>query len=336
MRYLVTLTPLEPFLFGGDNTYGKLQTDEMKKNEGELGTYLVHSRQFPQQSAILGMLKKEIMTQDGVLTRKVRGEWVDEYSKTKANNLVGTEKFDITKTTVQNFEVIKSLEPVFLMKNDKKYIKKVAIDTLKYSDSLLDGYDPKKDIYDNFILINGNEYISSEKIFEAIEQIGNKKGGKENSLFKKTSYKLKPDFKFAFYLECEYSLKNSIITLGADRSSFKMELIEDNSRLDYYDENGYLTLLSDAYITIPLKENCDFAVTSEISYQHLIGQKSSMTKNVESKKNKQNNPFQKSNKVYLYEKGSVIINPSSALLDNLNNKNLQQIGYNKYTQKGQN
>ena len=24
MKYLVTLSPLEPFLFGGDNTFGKL------------------------------------------------------------------------------------------------------------------------------------------------------------------------------------------------------------------------------------------------------------------------------------------------------------------------
>ena len=77
MNYKVTLTPLEPYLFGGDNTFGKI-------GDKENGTYLVKSRQFPQQSAILGMLKKEIMTQSGVLTRKVRGEWVDKHNKDKA------------------------------------------------------------------------------------------------------------------------------------------------------------------------------------------------------------------------------------------------------------
>jgi len=74
MRYKITLKPLEPFLFGGDNTFGKI-------GDKENGTYLVKSRQFPQQSAILGMLKKEMMIQDGVLSRKVRGEWVDKHLK---------------------------------------------------------------------------------------------------------------------------------------------------------------------------------------------------------------------------------------------------------------
>lgn len=329
MRYLITLKPLEPYLFGGDNTFGSLG-DEIN------GTYLVQSRQFPQQSAILGMLKKEIMIQSNVLTRKVRGEWVDPKNKREAISLVGIEKFDIEENNIQNFGTIKSVEAVFLIQNEDIFIKKVDIDSYSYCDGLLKNYNPKVDIYDNFINIKTNEKLSSDKIFKAIEKTANKKGGEENSLFKKTSYILKEDFKFAFYLECDYKLENSVVTLGADRSSFKLEIKEDNSTLNYEDKNGYLTLLSDAYIKIPLKSNCDFAITSEISYQNLVGQKSSMTKKNESEKNKQNNPFQKSNKVFLYEKGSVIINPSKKLIENLNNKNLQQIGYNKFTIKGQN
>ena len=96
MKYLVTLSPLEPFLFGGDNTFGKLG-DEIND------TYLVKSRQFPQQSAILGMLKKEIMTQNNLLTRQLKGEWVEPKNKQKAENLVGVEKFDIFSKSIQNF-----------------------------------------------------------------------------------------------------------------------------------------------------------------------------------------------------------------------------------------
>jgi len=94
--------------------------------------------------------------------------------------------------------------------------------------------------------------------------------------------------------------------------------------LDYLDENRYLTLLSDSYITIPLRSNCDFAITSEISYRSLISKKHAY----------KHNKFEKSKKVYLYEKGSVILNPSKNLIENLNNKNCQQIGYNSYTYKG--
>ena len=316
MRYLVTLKPLQPYLFGGDTTFGTFGDD---KNS----SYLVHSREFPQQSAILGMVKKEIMIQSGVLTRKVRGEWVDKHQKSEANTLVGDKKFDIFSNKLQNFGAIKSLEPIFLIKDNKKYIKRVDINSYTYKDGLLQGYN-EKDIYDNFVEINSDDTLLSDDIFDAIEQIGNSKFDKKDSLFKKTSYKLKNDFKFAFYMECDYELSNSIVTLGADKSSFKLEITKDNSTLNYNDKNGYLTLLSDSYITIPLKENCDFAITSEISYKQLTNS---------FQKNKRT--FSKSDKIYLYEKGSVILNPSQKLLENIDNKNCQQIGYNNYTYKGQ-
>ena len=318
MKYLVTLSPLEPFLFGGDNTFGKLG-DEIN------GTYLVKSRQFPQQSAILGMLKKEIMTQNNLLTRQLKGERVEPKNKQKAENLVGVEKFDIFSKSIQNFGKIKNISPMFFIKNDEIFIKKVDIDSFDFEDGVLKGYKTKIDIYDNFINITTNEKLTSDKIFKPIEKTANKKGGEENSLFKKTSYLLNDNFKFAFYLDCDCDLKNSIITLGADRSSFKMEVKEDNSTLNYEDKKAYLTLISDAYITLSLKDNCDFAISSEISYQNLQNQKHAF----------KHNEFKKSDKVYLYEKGSVIINPSQALIDDLNNKNLQQIGYNIFT-KGKN
>ena len=318
MKYLVTLSSIEPFIFGGDNTFGKLG-DEIN------GTYLVKSRQFPQQSAILGMLKKEIMTQNNLLTRQLKGEWVEPKNKQKAENLVGAEKFDIFSKSIQNFGKIKNISPMFFIKNDEIFIKKVDIDSFDFEDGVLKGYKTKIDIYDNFINIATNEKLTSDKIFKPIEKTANKKGGEENSLFKKTSYLLNDNFKFAFYLDCDCDLKNSIITLGADRSSFKMEVKEDNSTLNYEDKKAYLTLISDAYITLSLKDNCDFAISSEISYQNLQNQKHAF----------KHNEFKKSDKVYLYEKGSVIINPSQALIDDLNNKNLQQIGYNIFT-KGKN
>jgi CRISPR-associated protein Cmr3 len=88
MRYLITLKPLEPFMFGGDQTFGAL-------GDKEAGSYLVKSRMFPQQTAVLGMLRKELMVQAGLLTRKLRGEWVDPQKKANAAELVGTEKFDM-------------------------------------------------------------------------------------------------------------------------------------------------------------------------------------------------------------------------------------------------
>lgn len=320
MRYLITLTPLEPFLFGGENTFGKL-------GDKEQGTYLVKSREFPQQSAILGMLKKEMMIQSGLLTRKVRGEWVDKYNKAKAIDLVGSEKFDMSAQMKQNFGAIKTIEPLFLMQKDEKYIKKVDSDSYLYNNGKLENYNPKIDIYNNFVEIKSHKKLKSEDIFIAVEQTGNKTGGEDNSLFKKTSYLLKNGFVFAFYFESDFALKDSIVSLGADGSSFKLQASKSDETLKYYDKNGYLTLLSDAYITLPIKEHCTFAITSEISFRNLRNKKHVS----------KHSAFEKSETYYLYEKGSVFLEPSDELIENLNNKNCQQIGYNIYTyEKGSN
>ena len=314
MKYLIKLKPLEPYFFGGDTTFGVLGDEEN-------GTYLAKSRHFPQQSALLGMLKKEILTQANLLTRKVRGEWVNKELKEQANSLVGKEKFDILKQQKQDFGAIKSLSPIFLLHQEMPFIKKVAIDKYEYKDGLLKGYNPKADIYNNFVSINNATSKKYSDIFKEIEQIGIKKGGGNNALFKKTSYLLKENFEFGFYCEVDFELSDSIVTLGADRSKFSFRVQKSTNSLEYYDKNGYMVLLSDAYITLPIKKHCEFAITSEISFQSLKNKKHST----------KHNKFEKSKKLYLYEKGSLFINPDEALIANLNNPNLQQIGYNKFT-----
>lgn len=326
MRYIVTLTPLSPYLFGGDNTYGKI-------GDKENGTYITTSRLFPQQSAILGMIKKEIMIQGGALTRKIKGEWVDKQKKDLAQTLVGVEKFDIFKRNPQNFESIKSISPIFLQRDGKNIFKIANIQKFKVikngDNYLLENFTAKDDMFDNYEDTDKNQY-KSEDIFISISQTLNQKEASESSLYKKTSYKLKDEFCFAFHLECDFELKNSIVTLGADRSSFKMEVKQVDEPLIF--SSNYLVLLSDSFITTPLKGNCDFAITSEISYRNLT-----QIKGVQKDKQTDKNSFSengKSKEVYLYEKGSVIIGAKQPLLDNLNNKNLQQIGYNIYTTQG--
>ncbi|MCT7609853.1 type III-B CRISPR module-associated Cmr3 family protein [Aliarcobacter butzleri] len=326
MRYKITLKPLQPFLFGGDNTFGEI-------GDKENGTYIVNSRLFPQQSAILGMLKKELMIQNKLLTRKIKGEWVDKNKTEEAKEFVGSEKFDFNKKELQNFGVIKNISSIFLQKENTIIIKKANLKKFpleKIGDNyILKNFTAKDDIFDNYESLDKTLSFKVEDIFVSKEQTLNQKKTSENSLYKKTSYLLNKGFTFGFFLECEYELNDSIVTLGADRSSFVLTVEKSNEILE--NKNEFLLLLGDSLITLPLNEHCDFAITSEISYKNLIGKKSSMTKNSDPKKNKQNNPFLKSDEIYFYEKGSVIINPSSQLIDNLNNKNLQQIGYNTYT-----
>ncbi len=313
MKYLITLTPLAPFFFGGNKTFGTLG-DKEKSN------YLVKSRLFPQQTALLGMIRKEMLVQAGFLTKRVRGEGIDSHLKLKAKELVGETKFIFNQE--QSFGELKSLGAVFLMQGEKRYIKKVDIDSYQYSNGLLLNYNPKQDIYDNFTSTDNQKKLQVSDIFEEVAQIGIKKMGGDDAYFKKSSYKLKDKFKFAFFIESDFELQNSKVSLGADGSIFKMEVEQREDDLTYQDKNNYLTLLSDSYIDVNLKDSCEFAITSEITFRYL-----------ENKFNNNGNQiFHKSTKSYnFYEKGSIFINPTQELIEALNNKTIQKIGYNKFS-----
>ena len=80
------------------------------------------------------------MTQNNLLTRQLKGEWVEPKNKQKAENLVGFEKFDIFSKSIQNFGKIKNISPMFFIKNDEIFIKKVDIDSFDFEDGVLKGY----------------------------------------------------------------------------------------------------------------------------------------------------------------------------------------------------
>jgi len=314
MRYLITLTPLEPFFFGGDITFGKWGDEQNS-------SYLVKSRHFPQQTALLGMLRKQMLIQKGFLTTKRKGEWIDESFKKEAKEFIGSTKFEFN--TPQEFGVLNSISSIFLMQDGKRFIKKVDIDSCNYVDGLLKDYNPKEDIYDNFISIDSSKKLKTKDIFKPIEQVGNSKFDSESSLYKKTSYSLKHNFKFAFYIDSEYELEDAFVMLGGEKSTFKMEVMQKDEKLEYQDKKGYLTLLSDAYIDIAIKENSKFAITSEISFNYL-----------QNEFNGKKRGFKKSPVTrYLYEKGSIFIEPSDELIKSLNNANLQKVGFNHYSYK---
>ncbi len=324
MKYLITLTPLSPFFFGGDRTFGVLKKDEDKEKNKDKdkydSNYLVKSRLFPQQTALLGMIRKEMLVQAGFLTKRVRGEWIDSHLKPKAKELVGETKFLFNQE--QSFGALKSLGAVFLMQGEKRYIKKVDIDSYEYKDGLLVDYNPKNDIYDNFISTDNQSNLAQSDIFEEVTQVGIKKMGGDDAYFKKTSYKLKNNFKFAFFIDSDFELQNSKVSLGADGSAFKMEVEPREDILSYQDKNNYLTLLSDSYIELDIRDYCEFAITSEINFKYLQNRFN----------NNGNLEFHKSKKSYnFYEKGSIFVNPKQELIDALNNTTIQKIGYNQFS-----
>lgn len=337
MIYKILLKPLEPFFFGGEQTFGKF-------GDKESGSYIAKSRYFPNQSALLGMLRKEILKEKGFLTRKIRGEWVDSNNIKEAEKIAGNIKFCFEQNMDLNYGKVKKIYPLFMQKDDKEFI--AIKDIFKYeielNPPLIKGWKAKDDDL-SLKLANIKDFkqtFSLSDIFEEIIQTGNqklnrigkvvKRDEKDNAFFKKISYKPKSDFRFGFYVEVDddLELKNldgKIVYLGADKSKFLMNIKKDEKpkdinlpKLDF----DYILLLSDTYIEIPLKGNCDFAITDEISLAFTLKRRDKEKKKVS---------FKKSPKYYFYKRGSIIINPSDELIKHIESfKNLTQIGYNKY------
>jgi len=123
--YRITLTPLSPFFFGGENTFG----DDNRN-------YLVKSNYFPQQTALLGLLRYQLLVQNGLLS-DVNGNVVDIE---KAQKLIGECSFAPTPDNTHNqFGVIENISPIFLLRQDTTTQKETTYWTAPFNE----GYNSK-------------------------------------------------------------------------------------------------------------------------------------------------------------------------------------------------
>ncbi len=280
---LITLKPLTPFFFGYNDTFGK-----------KGGNYYVKSALFPQQTAILGMIRKEILLQAGFLTRKLRDEWVDINNSNEAKKYVGSGKFKNFDDEI-DLGKIKSISPIFLKKDNDFYFLMPDIKKIEKIDNeyLIDfDYKDFKFIIKHHLK---DEYKEIENVFKSVEVSGNSKNDEVDSFYKKLSYTLE-EFEFAFFADIDFELKDSIVKLGADSSMFKMSVTETKMSFDdiefkkYFECNEKVSLvIGDSYIN-DLK--ADFGITKKTIFKTI----------------KQTKKFTKTKKIELYEKGTIFIN----------------------------
>jgi CRISPR-associated protein Cmr3 len=327
MSHTILLEPLEPFFFGGSQTFGRLGDENG-------GSYLARSERFPQPSALLGMLRKELMIQAGLLTRKIRGEWVDRSRKFEALDLVGGEKFDFSAVEPQDFGAIRSIGPLHIRRNGKRYFPWIALEKYGIRPSLdnpkaplLKGYNPKEhDLFGYLYGIDDGQWLAMDLVFEPWESVGNRLGGEENALYRRIAYRFKEEGDtFAFDLECDVSISKSIVSLGADGSRFRLS-VTDAAPAPSGDllPSGWLLLLSDSYIPLKkIRDHCRFAVTDEVSHSHLRGNQKSVQKRYGGQR------FDKASPRNFYRAGSLFFDPDETLVRAIETrKNLAKIGYN--------
>lgn len=332
--YLVTLTPIEKFFFGQRNSF-----------EDDNLNYFVRSSYFPQQTALLGLMRFQILQSAG--EEVFRENKIQD--KEKAQSLIGRAGFSPFPLDEKssNFGIIKGLSPVFLIdrKNNKRYLpagkryqradEKEPYTLLKLSNSngvaLFEKYSPKAKHPNMWISPEG--LIKEEDFFIEDSRVGIRKnyegGTDDKSFFYETFYRFNNEkgrelcFAFYIWLKEESVLSDKIVHLGGERQPFLMKVTPLGGQAEGYNrtvaaigyekDTAYCTvlLLSDAYIGAAVAETAFFAVTDVREFACLLT-------NIETKKyynrnktriqelnDKSNSNMCVSKEIELYARGSV-------------------------------
>lgn len=106
-NYIIRLKPLTPFFFGGENTFGE--------GDAQAVNYHVRSNYLPQQTALLGMLRYQLLAQHQLIGTEPGDTW---------NKLIGERSFTMKdgNKDVQDFGAIKSISPLFLSNGTDHYL----------------------------------------------------------------------------------------------------------------------------------------------------------------------------------------------------------------------
>jgi len=297
-KYLITLTPIGNYFFGGELTFGDLNIELAKKENERKINYLVKGNQFPQQTTLLGMLRYELLRKKGWLSPLHRS--ID------AIKLAGTKGFDSKSS--DSFGIIDKLFPIFISQGNKALIphkhlrqsendvgkeqlKYIHIPILEGNGSCLTNYDAKHSIDDEYAQMTGLSEIVAEKIFDTATQIGIKKNysgnTEENAFFKQTSYRLNKGFSFAFFAQFNQKpeFECGVIFMGGDQSLFKFEIsdpiektlfdeideqnqkiIEESNEIDYFE----IVLISDCKVSKEVFDHCLHSVNDIRDFRHII------------------------------------------------------------------
>ncbi|MBU5593311.1 CRISPR-associated protein Cmr3 [Clostridium sp. MSJ-4] len=274
-KYLVKLKPVESFFFGGERGFDFYENDTKAKNN------IVKSKEFPQQSSILGMIRKEILVLNGLLNEK----WdYPPHEKEKMEQLIGKKSFNITNPT-DDFGIIKTISPVFMVQetqsNDRFLIKipkdhnqnkdSEKYDPLNFNDSkgsylkvktnlskevyLPVNFDSKKGLSEDFLDIETGEILAQDKVLIKDSSIGIKLDDNHKtqnySLFRLERYKFNYDKNY------EKSNKCFGFILDIDEKDQPITFNNYKNIVNLGGESSYFSM-SFENINFDLKDKVDF------------------------------------------------------------------------------
>lgn len=344
-RYLITLSPLGKYFFGGEVTFG---------GENDKTNYLVRSNILPQATALMGLVRYWMLASNGLLSYNAADEWI----RSKVNRLIGESSADVG-TPSDSYGVIKCISPVFLTDDCSDVpeschyytpmpldyynpvtflLERCAFKTAKKVIPIIEGFDWKTyDTWQYWCDQRGDKLADSPFVFS--EQIGINKNERSpeddnDAFFKQTLVTLRDGFRFVFTAEIDEEAMNYgdspldegtfFVPFGGNRSMFSMKVRKisgfkwENIFMALH-RDGRLVCLGDAKLSEEDIVSCDFIWGENKPFRSIVN---SIDKNVSWDRPK------KSRLSHLLSRGSVIF-ATSDRLDALKKKtNLNNLGLN--------
>lgn len=330
--YMVRLTPINSYYFGGEITLG----------ENTVQNYYVKSNYLPQVSSLLGVVRYEILRQNNMLSYDKN----DKRQLDQVKSLIGSRGFSIDDT-LESYGIIQKLSPVFVEDKNKCCFYtpmpldngiQVAFDSsteCSFSSSCIQskivtmsGYDYKN--YDNYkCWVSGDgEKIDASAIFYEKEQIGITKSNRENddqdAFYKMISVGLKSPYNFVFALETSMEIQaveKEIVFMGGNRSSFVMSITPfEDGDTDFFcsyfsglKRPNRLLLLSDTFFSDRERNDIPFIWANMVCNRYIV--------NSCEKGHSWNRP-QKTELYHLFARGGVIYDAAVDQHHHLNNVGL--------------
>jgi CRISPR-associated protein Cmr3 len=336
------ITPLDTYFFGTENINPLNQE----------ANYFLKSNKLPQQSTLLGAIRyalllnadKKIFANNTIV------------NKTEATKLIGEQSFKLNATEFK-FGKIKKISPIFLIKNNHKYIpcpiiSKDDIFELKNNEAFIKDYDAKNG-YETYYT-NGNEYELEKNIFKEVIQVQNfkekqnrkqnnlkvKAKDKEDAFFKTQFYSLTKDWSFGINVEIEDETLLPIrfqMKMGGENKLFNFEkttIASQPKPLEKFASQNFhlLTFISDAY-TNQYEPIFDFGILETIPFRYLFST-IEKTEKYNNRSKTDESELKSSKLIELIKKGSIFYFSDKEKLiafeKQFENSYLKNVGFNHY------
>lgn len=279
VKYLVKLTPVGKFFFGGDATF-KVGTENSKDYDEAYSSYIIRSFKMPQQTSLLGMMRFLLLSNSDCFDRNKNQ--IKDVNDPKLSALIGEQSFAVNEAG--DFGCISEIGPCFVMdKTDNAFFcapmdADLLVDFKKPVDAVVNGENVKLPDITKKIKTNddnhfsGKDYLperfmaadgtlADKDLFIEDVRVGinrNYTGKTEKEAFyKQISYRLSEGYCFAFEVSVNGCIdlshyNNQVVQLGADSSSFVFEAKPLSVDISYpATDKEKVVLLSDTYIAKP-------------------------------------------------------------------------------------